>query len=151
MRFTHTFLASPLRLLLLALALAGSAAAIATAATGASAASGGIGTGGGAGATAVAPSDVDLSSAKYAQLWERVTPANKRWARSTSDCESGHDPDAIGGNGVYRGAFQFTKQTWSTSPKTPGGDPIDYDYKTQAVVAVNLKLRVGTGPWPVCG
>ncbi|MEO7197958.1 MAG: transglycosylase family protein [Solirubrobacterales bacterium] len=148
MRFTHTFLASPLRLLLLSLALAGS---IAAAATGASASSGGIGTGGGGGATATASSGVNLSTAKYAQMWERVTPANKRWARSTSDCESGHDPDAIGGNGIYRGAFQFTKRTWSTSPRTPGGDPIDYDYKTQAVVAVNLKLRVGTGPWPVCG
>ena len=31
------------------------------------------------------------------------------------------------------------------------GDPIAFPYKTQAVVAVLLMHREGTGPWPVCG
>jgi hypothetical protein len=52
---------------------------------------------------------------------------------------------------MYRGAFQFMKSTWRTSPKSPGGDPIRFTYKTQAVVAVHLKKRAGTSPWPVCG
>ncbi|GIK77652.1 MAG: hypothetical protein BroJett022_13420 [Actinomycetes bacterium] len=111
-------------------------------------ASGGIGTGGpgdaregGRGATAP----------KYVRIWERTSKRDKRWARNTAECESGGDPKAIGGGGLYRGAFQFLKSTWRTSPKSPGGDPIRYSYKTQAVVAVALKRRVGTSPWPVCG
>ncbi len=151
MRFNNPFMTfGPRYALATAVALVVSLAAFAIASSGASAASGGIGTGGDTGESA-GGTDLNLSSAKYERLWERVSPVNKRWARTTSDCESGRDPDAIGGNGDYRGAFQFTQETWSASPKTPGGDPIDYAYKTQAVVAVNLKLRDGTGPWPVCG
>ncbi|HET6830858.1 MAG TPA: transglycosylase family protein [Solirubrobacterales bacterium] len=112
------------------------------------AASGGIGTGG--------PSDAregggGRTAPKYVRIWDRTSKRNKRWARKTAECESGRDPKAIGGGGLYRGAFQFLKSTWRTSPKSPGGDPIRYTYKTQAVVAVALKKRVGTGPWPVCG
>ena len=43
------------------------------------------------------------------------------------------------------------RSTWKNSPKTPGGDPIAYPYRTQAVVAVALKRADGTGHWPVCG
>jgi Transglycosylase-like domain len=89
--------------------------------------------------------------AKYERIWDKVSKRNKRWARRTSKCESGGDPKAIGGGGRYRGAFQFMKSTWRSSPKSPGGDPIDYRYKTQAVVAVKLKIRDGAGHWPVCG
>jgi hypothetical protein len=89
--------------------------------------------------------------AKYVRLWERVSPRDRRWARSTSKCESGRDPNAIGGGGRYRGAFQFMKSTWRNSPKSPGGDPVDYTYRTQAVVAVALKKRDGAGHWPNCG
>jgi hypothetical protein len=109
-------------------------------------ASGGIGTGGGdsrAGDGETAP--------KYVRLWEQTSKRDKRWARSTAECESGGDPKAIGGGGMYRGAFQFMKSTWRASPKSPGGDPIRYTYKTQAVVAVHLKRQQGTSPWPVCG
>ena len=91
------------------------------------------------------------SDAKYQRLWDRVSRRDKRWARSTSKCESGRDPNAIGGGGKYRGAFQFMKSTWRRSPKSPGGDPIDYPYRTQAVVAVALKSRDGAGHWPNCG
>ena len=76
---------------------------------------------------------------------------NKRWASHTAKCESGKDPNAIGGGGLYRGAFQFMKSTWRGAPKSPGGDPIKYSYRTQAVVAVYLKKRDGTGHWPNCG
>lgn len=91
------------------------------------------------------------SSPKYKRLWNKVSRRNKRWARSTAKCESGRDPKAIGGGGIYRGAFQFLKSTWRHSPKSPGGDPIRYTYRTQAVVAVALKRRDGRGHWPVCG
>jgi len=107
--------------------------------------SGGLSAGGDskAGGGATAP--------KYARIWERTSKRNKRWARNTAECESGGNPKAIGGGGRYRGAFQFLRSTWRVSPRSPGGDPIDYTYKTQAVVAVALKRRAGTGPWPVCG
>ena len=92
-----------------------------------------------------------VSDAKYARLWDEVTKRNKRWARTTAECESGKDPDAIGGGGSFRGAFQFMKSTWRAAPKSPGGDPIKYPYKTQAVVAVALKQRDGAHHWPNCG
>lgn len=93
----------------------------------------------------------NATPAKYVRLWDRVTPKDKRWANRVAVCESGKDPDAVALRGRYRGAFMFTRDAWKTSPKTPGGDPIDYSYKTQAVVAVHLKKRDGTRPWPVCG
>ena len=73
------------------------------------------------------------------------------WAKRVSTLRVGGNPNAIGAGGRYRGAFQFSRPTWRTSPRSPGGDPIDYTYKTQAFVAVRLKMKVGTGPWPSCG
>ncbi len=90
-------------------------------------------------------------NAKYRRVWRHTSKRNKRWARRTAECESGGNPKAIGGGGKYRGAFQFLKSTWRTSPRSPGGDPIRYPYRTQAVVAVALKKRDGRGHWPVCG
>lgn len=104
---------------------------------------------GSTGGTGTTPESVD--SGEYARIWSDIPSREKRWARATSRCESGGNPDAVGGGGIYRGAFQFLKSTWKASPKSPGGDPIDYDYRTQAVVAVLLKKRDGAGHWPVCG
>jgi hypothetical protein len=108
---------------------------------GVSASSGGTGSGSGSGS----------GDSKYKRLWHKTSRHNKHWANKTAECESGKDPNAIGGGGQYRGAFQFMKSSWKNAPKTPGGDPIDYGYKTQAVVAVALKKHMGTKPWPVCG
>jgi hypothetical protein len=95
--------------------------------------------------------DPVASAPRYERLWDRVTPRERRWAHQTAECESGADPDAVGGGGLYRGAFQFMLSTWKHAPKTPGGDPIRYSYRTQAVVAVALMREDGTGHWPVCG
>ena len=127
----------------LALALLGVLAATTISAPVAGAeSSGGIGTPG---------SESDSGGDKYALMWEKTSRRDKRWAGKTAECESGRDPNAIGGGGQYRGAFQFLKSTWKSSPKSPGGDPIDYPYRTQAVVAIALKNRDGAGHWPVCG
>ena len=89
---------------------------------------------------------------QYTKIWDaQIRPQEKRWAHRTSDCESGSNPRAIGGGGAYRGAFQFMRSTWKAAPRSPGGDPIAYPYRTQAVVAVLLKRRDGAGHWPVCG
>jgi Transglycosylase-like domain len=110
------------------------------------------GSGGIATAAAGGGSDsASRNSAKYERLWDRVKRRDRRWARRTAKCESGRDPAAIGGGGRYRGAFQFMRSTWKSAPKSPGGDPIVYSYRTQAVVAVLLKQRDGAGHWPVCG
>ena len=106
---------------------------------------------GGVSTTPESGSDGGSSGGKYAALWDRTSSKDRRWARTTSECESGGNPKAIGGGGMYRGAFQFLKSTWKSSPKSPGGDPIRYTYRTQAVVAIALKNRDGAGHWPVCG
>jgi hypothetical protein len=89
--------------------------------------------------------------AKYIALWAQMSPEDKAWAKKVSWCESGHDPTVLGLGGEYRGAFQYTMDAWRISPNSPGGDPIDYSWKVQAVVAVSLMHEMGTGPWPVCG
>ena len=87
----------------------------------------------------------------YDRQWKRkVSPRNKRWARRVSECESGRNPNALGAGGTYRGAFQFSRSTWVNSPRSPGGDPIRFSFKTQAFVAVRLKTRDGKGHWPNC-
>jgi hypothetical protein len=90
-------------------------------------------------------------SSKFDRLWRAFSARDRRWANRTSECESGRNPRAIGGGGLYRGAFQFMKSTWRRSPRSPGGDPIVYSYRVQAVVAVLLMKRDGPGHWPVCG
>jgi hypothetical protein len=117
----------------------------------AGATTGGIGSGGAAASTTSTGPSTERVGTKYERIWDRMSTADKRWAHSTSECESGGDPDAIGSGGLYRGAFQFTRSTWEASPKSPGGDPIAYPYRTQAVVAVLLKNRDGAQHWPVCG
>jgi soluble lytic murein transglycosylase-like protein len=118
-------------------------------ATGVAMSSSAIAASGGTGVTS--GGDSKSGGSKYKRLWRKTSRHNKHWANKTAECESGKDPNAIGGGGQYRGAFQFMRSSWKNAPKTPGGDPIDYGYKTQAVVAVALKKKMGTKPWPVCG
>jgi hypothetical protein len=120
-------------------------------ATGVAMSSSAIASSGGTGVTSGGGGDSKSGDSKYKRLWRKTSRHNKHWANNTAECESGKDPNAIGGGGQYRGAFQFMKKSWKNAPKTPGGDPIDYGYKTQAVVAVALKKKMGTKPWPVCG
>jgi hypothetical protein len=122
--------------------------AMAVAAATAQAVSGGVGGSGGSG---VVPGGSTQTGPRYARIWYGFTTREHRWAHSTSRCESGGNPKAIGGGGAYRGAFQFTRPAWHNAPKSPGGDPITYTWRTQAVVAVLLKHQLGSKPWPVCG
>ncbi|MEZ5154750.1 MAG: transglycosylase family protein [Solirubrobacterales bacterium] len=106
----------------------------------------------GAATTAAKPHAPGTHKRPLDGVFERhVSKKNKKWAKRVAACESGGNPNAIGGGGTYRGAFQFMRSTWRTSPRSPGGDPIDYSYKTQAFVAVRLKMRSGSSPWPSCG
>lgn len=105
--------------------------------------SGGVGTDGG---------DGDKSrTGKYDRIWDDFSQKDRKWARNTSECESGGDRNIHGGSGSYHGAFQFMKSTWQSSPKSVGADPHKQRWRVQAVVAVLLKKRDGAGHWPVCG
>jgi hypothetical protein len=64
-------------------------------------------------------------------------------------CESGGDPTAIGGGGLYRGKYQFTYETWASVGGS--GDPAAAPEAEQDSRAAMLLARDGAGQWPVCG
>jgi transglycosylase-like protein len=64
-------------------------------------------------------------------------------------CESGGDPTAIGGGGLYRGKYQFTYETWASVGGS--GDPAAAPEAEQDARAAALLARDGAGHWPVCG
>lgn len=145
---TRLFLTAVAAVALIAV-LVGIAAGSANASGGGGLSPGGAASGGNDGKNGSSTTRADET--EYERLWLQTSGADKRWAKTTSECESGGDPKAIGGGGIYRGAFQFMKSTWRTSPKSPGGDPIAYSFRTQAVVALLLRERDGEQHWPVCG
>jgi Transglycosylase-like domain len=64
-------------------------------------------------------------------------------------CESGGDPAAIGGGGLYRGKYQFDFQTWASVGGT--GDPAAAPEAEQDMRAAMLYSQAGSSPWPICG
>ena len=64
-------------------------------------------------------------------------------------CESGGDPTAIGGGGLYRGKYQFSFETWASVGGS--GDPAAAPEAEQDARAAMLLMRDGAGHWPVCG
>jgi hypothetical protein len=66
-----------------------------------------------------------------------------------AQCESGGDPRAIGGGGLYRGLLQFSMSTWQSVGGT--GDPIDASPAEQMRRGAILYARSGPSQWPVCG
>jgi hypothetical protein len=64
-------------------------------------------------------------------------------------CESGGNPRAIGGGGLYRGKYQFDRQTWAAVGGS--GDPAAAPEAEQDKRAAMLYARSGAAPWPVCG
>ncbi|HEV2875043.1 MAG TPA: transglycosylase family protein [Thermoleophilaceae bacterium] len=66
-----------------------------------------------------------------------------------ASCESGGDPTAVGGGGLYRGKYQFTYETWASVGGS--GDPAAAPEAEQDARAAALLARDGAGHWPVCG
>ena len=66
-----------------------------------------------------------------------------------AQCESGGDPTAIGGGGLYRGKYQFSVGTWQSVGGN--GDPATAPEAEQDRRAAMLLARDGAGQWPVCG
>ncbi len=88
---------------------------------------------------------------RYDREWDSFSRRDRKWARSTSECESNQDARIHDGSDTFHGAFQFMKSTWKSSPMSPGGDPHTYRWKVQAVVAVKLMHRDSDEHWPYCG
>jgi hypothetical protein len=78
-----------------------------------------------------------------------AAPAASPQLEAIAACESGGDPTAIGGGGLYRGKYQFTYETWQSVGGT--GDPAAAPEAEQDARAATLLERDGAGHWPVCG
>jgi peptidoglycan hydrolase-like protein with peptidoglycan-binding domain len=66
-----------------------------------------------------------------------------------AQCESGGDPTAISPSGIYRGKYQFSRDTWRALGGH--GDPAAAPESVQDRLAAALYRAQGTSPWPVCG
>lgn len=71
-----------------------------------------------------------------------------RILRQIAECESGGDPRAVSSNGLYRGKYQFSVDTWRGLGGT--GDPATAPEAEQDRLALKLYRRAGTSPWPNC-
>ena len=69
------------------------------------------------------PEAPPAEASKYVRLWDKVAAHDKHWAKQTAQCESGGDPQAIGGGGKYRGAFQFMLSTLGDRAEVAGRRP----------------------------
>ena len=71
-------------------------------------------------------------------------------------CESGGDYGAVSSSGTYRGAYQFSRQTWDATarrsyPNLVGVDPAAASPGDQDAMAQALYRAAGAGQWPHCG
>ncbi len=70
------------------------------------------------------------------------------WA-ALARCESGGNPQAIGGGGKYFGLYQFTLGAWASVGGS--GNPIDASASEQTYRAQLLYMARGASPWGTCG
>jgi peptidoglycan hydrolase-like protein with peptidoglycan-binding domain len=73
-----------------------------------------------------------------------------RVLREIAECESGGDPRAVSSNGLYRGKFQFSRETWKAVGGR-GSDPAKASEAHQDRMALRLYRQQGVSPWPACG
>jgi peptidoglycan hydrolase-like protein with peptidoglycan-binding domain len=73
-----------------------------------------------------------------------------RVLREIAECESGGDPRAVSSNGLYRGKFQFSRETWKAVGGR-GSDPAKASEAHQDRMALRLYRQQGVAPWPACG
>ena len=78
----------------------------------------------------------------------RAQGASNPVLKRIAECESHGNPRSIGGGGVYRGAYQFTTQSWSSVGGR--GDPAGAPMAEQTRRAALLLARSGSSPWPAC-
>jgi hypothetical protein len=76
-------------------------------------------------------------------------PAVPAALQAIAQCESGGNPRSIGGGGLYRGKYQFSRETWAAVGGS--GDPAQAPEAEQDRRAIQLYAQSGPGQWPVCG
>jgi hypothetical protein len=72
------------------------------------------------------------------------------------ECEASNNYTAVSESGRYRGAYQFSIDTWdwlaaARYPELVGVDPIAASPAQQDQMAVALYEVYGVSPWPICG
>ena len=82
-------------------------------------------------------------------------PTAEQW-NALRRCESTHSYHAISSSGLYRGAYQFSQQTWDWVagihyPFLVGLDPAEAAPGWQDVMAYTLYAMRGWDQWPICG
>jgi hypothetical protein len=97
--------------------------------------------------------DVQEAKRKLRIARQRANPEPKPVAvpahlQAIAQCESGGDPTAIGGGGLYRGKYQFSVATWQAVGGS--GDPAAAPEAEQDRRAIILYNTSGPGQWPVC-
>jgi hypothetical protein len=80
---------------------------------------------------------------------EARAPAVSPVLEAIAACESGGNPRAIGGGGLYRGKYQFDFGTWASVGGS--GDPAQASEAEQDRRAAILYAQRGAAPWPVGG
>ena len=96
----------------------------------------------------VAEAKRKLDVAKRRARPEPVAVAVPPHLQAIAQCESGGDPRAIGGGGLYRGKYQFSVATWQAVGGK--GDPAAAPEAEQDRRAIILYNTSGPGQWPVC-
>ncbi|HEY8489967.1 MAG TPA: LysM peptidoglycan-binding domain-containing protein [Dehalococcoidia bacterium] len=71
------------------------------------------------------------------------------WMVRIAQCESGLNPNAVGGGGRYHGLFQFYMPTYNNTPPGRAGRSV-YDPAANAEAAAWLMVNGGPQNWPVC-
>lgn len=90
-----------------------------------------------------------LSQVRERRVAEAQASAVPPRLQAIATCESGGDPTAIGGGGLYRGKYQFSMETWTAVGGS--GDPAAAPEAEQDRRAALLYEQSGPGQWPVCG
>jgi hypothetical protein len=98
-----------------------------------------------------------LPTAKQVRHWEALRAMRAKFVLGVprkhldkiAECESHGNPKSVGGGGLYRGKYQFDRQTWHAIGGK--GDPVKAAEGEQDRRAALLIKERGSNPWPNCG
>lgn len=99
-------------------------------------------------AAALAVSALGAGAASAHNTGSTVGASGSGVLEQIAACESGGDPSAVSPDGLYRGKYQFSVETWQSLGGT--GDPAAAPEAVQDQLAAQLLAQAGTSPWPNC-
>jgi hypothetical protein len=77
-----------------------------------------------------------------------TTSAPSSELQKIAQCESGGNPSAVSSDGIYRGKYQFSRETWREMGGS--GDPAAAPEEEQDRLAAKLLATSGPSNWPNC-